>query len=178
MKKNEFHIGLEFMSGPGFWFRCTDVGQRTVVAIRLDRGDPSWYAGPPYAVQEIVFDEYDLEDCYLTEEQAIEKAVIEAETSAHPGFPHEHVSRMMEARWENPDHGAYPSEGLLRFDRVHPDGEIFHPYSARKVGEGWVILCYVLFTCQYEEVAESTFIGWPIAGEVDLKKRKELNEGK
>jgi hypothetical protein len=33
------------------------------VAIRLDQFDESWYNGPPYAVQEVVFDEYDFDGC-------------------------------------------------------------------------------------------------------------------
>jgi hypothetical protein len=61
MKRSDFKIGLEFLSGSGRW-RCTDVGKRTIIAIRLDHdNDPSWYNGPPYAVAEFVFDEYDIE---------------------------------------------------------------------------------------------------------------------
>lgn len=72
MQLNEFNIGLEFYTGTGKW-RCTDVGTRTIAAIYLDDldpisgepVDPSWFAGPPYAVSEHVFDEYDLEGCSL-----------------------------------------------------------------------------------------------------------------
>ncbi len=35
MEHSEFHIGLEFWC-KGNW-RCTDIGTRTVVAIRIDR---------------------------------------------------------------------------------------------------------------------------------------------
>lgn len=62
MTHAEFHIGLEFFTAAGRW-RCTDVGSRVVVAIRLDQSDASWYNGPPYAVAESVFDEYDIEGC-------------------------------------------------------------------------------------------------------------------
>jgi hypothetical protein len=65
-------------------WRCTDIGTRTVVAIRIDhaevvsvevrrgkpgpeaqsvvnsREDRSWLNRPPYALAETVFDEYDL----------------------------------------------------------------------------------------------------------------------
>jgi hypothetical protein len=57
MEHADFHIGLEFMSATGRW-RCTDVGIRVVVAIKLD-GDPQNWAGPPYSIVETVFDEYD-----------------------------------------------------------------------------------------------------------------------
>lgn len=64
MKHSAFKIGMEFMTGAGRW-RCTDVGTRTIAAIRLDLDhDTSWYNGPPYAVAEMVLDEYGLEDCH------------------------------------------------------------------------------------------------------------------
>ena len=62
MQHSDFNIGLEFHTGAGRW-RCTDVGSRVIVAIRLDAPDASWYNGPPYAVAETVLDENDLEGC-------------------------------------------------------------------------------------------------------------------
>jgi hypothetical protein len=63
MKHSDFTLGCEFMTGSGRW-RCTDVGTRTVAAIRLNLdGDPRWYNGPPYAVAEQSLDEYDFGGC-------------------------------------------------------------------------------------------------------------------
>ena len=63
MKHSDFKIGTEFMTGAGRW-RCTDIGTRTIAAIRLDLDhDTNWYNGPPYAVAEMVFDEDGMEDC-------------------------------------------------------------------------------------------------------------------
>ena len=63
MKHSDFSIGGEFALGTGRW-RCTDIGTRTVAAIRLDLDDdPRWYNGPPYAVVETVFDEDGIEGC-------------------------------------------------------------------------------------------------------------------
>jgi hypothetical protein len=63
MKHSDFRIGYEFLSGSGLW-RCTDVGKRTIAAIRLNHDDdPSWYNGPPYAVAEFIFDEEDIAGC-------------------------------------------------------------------------------------------------------------------
>ena len=63
MRHSDFKIGIEFLTGSGRW-RCTDVGTRTIAAIKLDLDhDPAWYGGPPYAVAESVFDEYGIEDC-------------------------------------------------------------------------------------------------------------------
>lgn len=64
MTKSDFLIGTEFYTSTGKW-RCTDVGTRVIVAIKLDREDASWFNGPPYAVAESVFDEYDFASCYL-----------------------------------------------------------------------------------------------------------------
>jgi len=63
MKHADFRIGCEFLMGGCRW-RCTDVGTRTIVAIKLEHDDdPSWYNGPPYAVAEAALDEYDIEGC-------------------------------------------------------------------------------------------------------------------
>lgn len=65
MEHSDFEVGVEFFTATGKW-RCTDLGKRTVIAIRLDHPeDASWYNGPPYAVAETVFDEYDLDECQL-----------------------------------------------------------------------------------------------------------------
>jgi len=48
--------------GPNKW-RCTDIGTRTISAIKLSKKDTSWYNGPPYAVSEHCLDEYDLPAC-------------------------------------------------------------------------------------------------------------------
>lgn len=79
----DFQIGAEFVCGDGR-FRCTDLGTRVVVAIRVDEvsivqiedGERrtssvpgaeaeagGWFNGPPYAVAETVFDEQDQEAC-------------------------------------------------------------------------------------------------------------------
>ena len=84
MKHSEFTTGGEFWCGCRQW-RCTDIGKRTIVAIRIDRvevgsNEPGlrrtldragaetegWFSGPPYAVRETVFDENDQDGCALT----------------------------------------------------------------------------------------------------------------
>lgn len=159
MQLADFYIGLEFLGPAGFRFRCTDVGQRTILAIRLHEDDPRWYEGPPYALAEEVFDEVALGRCHLTEGEALREAVMAAEASAHPGFSGEVVKAMM-ARLYAEDHKAYPRKGLFRFDRVRPDGSVLHPYSAQREGEAWRILCYSLFDGEFTVVPESVFLGW------------------
>jgi hypothetical protein len=63
VKHSQFRIGCEFMTATGRW-RCTDVGTRTIAAIRLNHDDdPFWYSGPPYPIVEHVFDEDGMEGC-------------------------------------------------------------------------------------------------------------------
>jgi len=76
MQHQAFQIGLEFECGGRRW-RCTDLGTRTVIAIPLEYpDDPNWYNGPPYAVAETVFDEYDLESCKPVEDDPEKQDVI------------------------------------------------------------------------------------------------------
>jgi len=65
MEHSQFAIGTEFFTAGGRW-RCTDIGSRVIVAIKLDAPDDTWYSGPPFAVEECVFDEKDLQGCSLS----------------------------------------------------------------------------------------------------------------
>jgi hypothetical protein len=81
MKHCDFKIGEAFRYNEKVW-RCTDVGTRTVVGMRIDSVEvgsnvpelrrtlnyaeaeaEGWFNGPPYAGVEKVFDEYDQEVC-------------------------------------------------------------------------------------------------------------------
>jgi hypothetical protein len=83
MKHSDFQIGCEFTTPAGRW-RCTDIGTRTIVAIRIDLVETmtlldghqvrryltqeeaeleGWFKGPPYAIAEVIFDETRMEEC-------------------------------------------------------------------------------------------------------------------
>jgi hypothetical protein len=65
MEHAEFRIGLTFYTGSGAW-RCTDVGTRTIAAIRTEGvKDLSLLNGPTYYLAETVFDEDDFPGCTL-----------------------------------------------------------------------------------------------------------------
>jgi hypothetical protein len=87
MKHADFTIGGMFWCGGRQW-RCTDIGTRTIIAIRLDSVDvgstnpelrrtlgyaeaeaDGWFKGPPYAVAEDVFDEDSIAGCTLAAEE-------------------------------------------------------------------------------------------------------------
>ncbi len=62
MNRADFDIGREFLTATDHW-RATDIGARTIIAIKLDQADPRNYNAPPYSVVESVFDEYDFAGC-------------------------------------------------------------------------------------------------------------------
>ena len=78
MKKTDFCIGLEFVCGGKKW-RTTDVGTRIIAAISIEphlvvsyangiesyhmTDEKIWLEGPTYAVEEVVFDEDDMNAC-------------------------------------------------------------------------------------------------------------------
>ena len=89
MEHREFAIGRAFATRHSLW-RCTDVGTRTVVAIRLDsmevvevkggrreertidpRREPGWLSGPPYVAAEQVFDWCDFPACRPVAEEGV-----------------------------------------------------------------------------------------------------------
>ena len=72
MRLADYKIGESFWTPTGEW-RCTDIGTRVITAIKLDQADPRNYNGPPYSIVEEVFDEYDMEGCYPTQEVMIEE---------------------------------------------------------------------------------------------------------
>lgn len=176
MKINDFHIGLEFLCGP-FWYRCTDVGTRTIAAIRLVESDPVWYQGPPYMITEHVLDEKDLADAFLTEDDAIASAIDNHDTDDHPGFDVDVVERMMSARL---DMQTYPKDRrILLFDRVRGDGEILHPYAVRNnvslPGEDWIVLFYLPFLKQWGEMSQKTFLSLPLSTHVEIHRRAKIS---
>jgi hypothetical protein len=63
MELSDFKIGEIFICGKKKW-RCTDIGSRVIIAVCLDdHSEQDWFNGPPYAVTECVFDEYDQPGC-------------------------------------------------------------------------------------------------------------------
>jgi hypothetical protein len=167
MKLSEFYIGLEFIAEGGFKWRCTDVGSRTVLAIRLDRKDPNWYQGPPYIAEEAVFDEKEIEHSHLNNEDALTAAIHEYKSSGHPGYPTEVVTRMLKARRSH----RYRNPGVLRFDRRRSDGEILHPYAAQRAADEWIVELYLPFLGTYDQMTEREFIALPLASKSDILAR-------
>ncbi len=87
MEHADFKIGMTFWCDDRPW-RCTDIGTRTIIAIRIDEAAietpneetgalskcnlsyaeaqaDNWFNGPPYGIPESVFDEDDLAGCSL-----------------------------------------------------------------------------------------------------------------
>jgi len=173
MNLRDFYIGLEFFADEGFRWRCTDTGSRTILAIPLTDRIPEWLSGPPYIVDEVVFDEREMERCYLTLEDTIRAAKHAHESSGHPGYSSEALRIMLEAEFGE-ENGEYPNPGVFRFDRCRADGEIFHPYAARRDGQDWIVLVHLPFLSTFEDVREADFISMRIASKDDVRARARL----
>lgn len=174
MKHSDFKIGSVFNSCNGQRWQCTDIGSRTILAIELKPElDSSWFAGPPYAVIEVSFDENDMSGVYRNDDEAIQDAIDDADNSAHPGFPNEIVKTFSKARFSD-DCRAYPNKRLLINDRVTNNGEILHPYGVELNHEGWSVLVYELFSQAFSNMLESEFVHLRLSTENDLRKRRRV----
>lgn len=172
MKHDDVAIGTCFETGTGQRWCCTDVGRRTLTAIELvPEVDPAWYRGPPYAVPEVVFDELDIADAFLSGEDAIEAALAHADENPHPGYPNQAVMAMMRTRLLE-EARAYPRPRLLRIDRIDANGEPLHPYAALPTSNGWRILLYAPFTNTFSALPERVFVQLRPATRPDWEARK------
>ncbi|MFQ6310093.1 hypothetical protein [Lysobacter capsici] len=172
MKHDDVAIGTRFETGTGQRWCCTDVGRRTLTAIELVPDvDPAWYRGPPYPVPEVVFDELDIANAFLSGEDAIEAALAHADEDPHPGYPGEAVMAMMRTRLLE-EAQAYPRPRLLRIDRVDATGEPLHPYAALPKPSGWCILLYTPFTDTFSALPERAFVQLRPATRPDWEARK------
>lgn len=158
MKLSDFAIGIEFEISTGQRWRCTDVGQRTIVAIELRQElEAAWYQGPPYPVPEVVFNERGMAAAFRTVEEHILCSRDDSDDGSHPCYPHEAVKAMMKARLRE-DARRYPRLELLRTDRISSAGEMLHPYAAESTAEGWRILVYAPFAGEFSALPESDFV--------------------
>ena len=64
MQHGDFIVGEHFYTATGEWM-CTDKGTRVITAIPVTPDNEHNRVGPPYSIQELVFDEYDFGRCYM-----------------------------------------------------------------------------------------------------------------
>jgi hypothetical protein len=170
MKHADFRIGEEFTMSTGQVWRCTDIGSRTISAIDLTHGDDeSWYVGPPYALQEIVFDEHDMHACYRDIEEAIARS---NKKSAHPNFSSDAVFKMMDHKLSGKK--KYPNDRLLNGDRVSSHGDVLHPYAADMINKKWEVLYYDIFKETYGSMPDGEFVKLARSTEKDLIRNSKL----
>ena len=153
---SDFRIGLTFFNCLGDWL-CTDVGTRTIAAIRTaDQLPPAWYEGPPYAVEERLFNEQDMASCFVSLKDAFKK------DRGEYSIAHEHVMKMMDATmamWKLKR--PYPKDrhAIFKINRLGPDGQLLHPFCAKRRKGYWAIQYFEPHTEQYGEMPENDFVG-------------------
>lgn len=176
MKINDFKIGQTFHGSGNFLWLCTDIGTRTITAIFLDpKKEDIWFKGPPYDVNEVVFNEIDMQLCY-TGSIVNGIALSLNKNSLHPHFNSKDSFKMIRQAIDDKKSNDYKIFGytpaILKRDRVSPDYRILHPYS-RYVDKNVNIVylrVYDIFNCTFEEILEDIFIHYPPAQRSDFEK--------
>lgn len=180
MQHSDFQIGKDFYTAIGLW-RCTDVGQRTITAVRwpedveIPAGSvENWLKGPPYILDEKVFDEKDMSLAYRSVKEAVERAT----QSSHPGFSQEAARKMMRATQRHlerrikgePAMAIDPvMKSLCRYERI-VDGRVFHAYDWSE--DGTMVHVLDIYEDTWEEIPLVHFLISPVAGEEDYAARK------
>jgi hypothetical protein len=186
MKHKDFAIGQTFLGSAGFEWLCTDKGTRTISAIMLDPyKDESWFVGPPYAVEEVIFDEHDMQSCYLSLKDSIMDSARELKESIHPGFDSKTMRKMFNTKHLVLE-AKYPHKKMLRRDRIGLDGEIWHPYAARPIKQDepenttdfiprkWMVLVFEIFSSTWCEIHEDEFVKLPYSTKEAMISRKAI----
>lgn len=171
MKHSDFTIGEDFFNAVGKW-RCTDVGTRTITAVRwpdeeelpLTCDVEAWLSGPPYMLKEVVFDEADMALAYRSLTEAVERA----RQSAHPGFLHEDVQKLFQGQRRRMDERAAGRvsaitplmEQLMRYERV-VNGRALKPYDWKD--DGQTVCVFDVFARTWGELPLGQFLRAPVA---------------
>ncbi len=169
MKIDDFSIGKRFFTVVGEWV-CTDVGSRTIAAIRLPTGEyddlagatlDQWLQGPPYVLPEVVFNEKDINQAYTNWEQSIADTINEGRF--HPGFSSEDVRRLFDRTSRNKTFDA-----LIKHERVDGDG-LLHPYKVTGKGTEAVVHVLEVFTRDWRQLSVPDFLALPVATPSDIR---------
>lgn len=170
MKHSDFSIGLIFHTVLGRW-KCTDVGQRTIVAIHLDNAkypnEPRWTDGPPYGLKEEVFNEHEIARAYTDLGACIAGRMADAKGAVPlliPGSMVGHHMRRKRACREAERLGgedAYPTAKLAGV-RISPEGQHYSAHGAHRVEDAWQIEVFHFELQQDEVVPEDAWLAWTV----------------
>lgn len=180
MKLKNVRIGTEFQTSEGRLWRVTDVGTRTLSAIVIETPertlpdgipDASWLNGPPYIVEEVLFDEQDIDGAFVSADEDLLEDL--RRRSAHPGFPNEIMGVLLDLDDRLAGAPTHPVPRILRFDRWDPSVmDVLHPYAARRTDDGWAVKVYRLFAKTFEERTDTAFVALKLARETHLRQAR------
>lgn len=165
MKHSDFSIGTRFFTVVGLWV-CTDVGTRTIAAIRIPDDTEEermgatveqWMQGPPYVVEERLFNENDLRLAY----QDWAKMIFERMQSRHPCYRSEDMRRLIKGDFK------LRLSPLFSNDRLRGD-ELLHPYDLKGKGNSSQVEVFEPFTRTWTTLSVSEFLALPAATEADV----------
>lgn len=166
MKHSDFSIGTRFFTVVGLWV-CTDIGTRTIAAIRVPEDTAEelmgasveqWLQGPPYALEERLFNEKEIQRAY----QSFTDAIVSSLDSRHPGFLSEDMRRLMGGRRLLRKHRA-----LLENERLRGN-ELLHAYELQGEGNESQVAVLEVFTRTWTHLPVSDFLTLPIPTDADV----------
>lgn len=172
MKHSDFSIGMRFLTAVGLWI-CTDVGTRTIAAIRLPDDTEEemmgatleqWLQGPPYVLNETLFNERDIELAYVDWEQDL----LGRLNDRHPGFLSEDMRRLMCSK------GKRKHRSLLATERLRGD-QLLHPYDLEGTGTKATVSVLEVFTRVWLTVPVAEFLALPVSTDVDVARLADLH---
>ncbi len=164
MKHSDFYVGLIFNTAVGSW-RCTDIGTRTISGIYLDEElDEIWFVGPPYVVQEVLFDELDFRRCFADIKEALNERVQDVDYF----ISMENMKKIMASLSESKE-VKYPREALFRLDRQTKTGALIQAKGARLISGSfnkdimiderkWELICFMPYKETFITMTENDFI--------------------
>lgn len=134
-----------------------------------------WLRGPPYLLDETVFDEKDMALAYRTVQEAVERSI----NSNHPGFLQEASKKMMDQDIKRmkqrfsgePVPAIEPlMKNLCRYERI-VGGAVLHAYDWDD--DGTVIHALDVYERTWKKVALADFLAGRVATEEDYAARND-----
>lgn len=165
MKHSDFSIGTRFRTAVGVWV-CTDVGTRTIAAIRIPEDTEEemmgatleqWMQGPPYVLEERLFNDKDMRLSY----QDLGDMIVERMQSRHPCYRSEDMRRLFKGDFK------LRLSPLFANDRLRGD-ELLHPYDLKGKGNNSQVDVFEPFTRTWSTLSVSEFLALPAATEADV----------
>lgn len=166
MKLQQFEIKKSFYLQNGDEYICTDICQHSIVAIfKNPRLKDIWFQGPPYVLEEVIFEEKDFYSCF--ENKADIKIISPPDPLYISFFSTEEVQYLKNHKVKISS--QYSRLKILDYDRKSSNGDILHPYFIEKEKEEWIVHFVNLQDKYFDTMSEKSFLLLPTAQDQDYR---------